>query len=130
MKPLSIENSLMKAKSLSKKGQLDESINILQLVLKNFPNGLRTLVGERGSKISGGQQQRIGLARALFRQPEILVMDESFNAIDQLTSNQIINSVKNMTNITRIIVSHNIEILEQCDETYKLSNGTIQKIDL
>ena len=67
----------------------------------------------------------------MFRQPEILVMDESFNAIDQLTSNQIIkNSVKNMTNITRIIVSHNIEILEQCDETYKLSNGTIQKIDL
>ena len=100
------------------------------MFLKNFPNGLNTLVGERGSKISGGQQQRIGLARALFRQPEILVMDESFNAIDQLTTNQIINTVKNMKNITRIIVSHNIEILEQCDETYKLSNGTIQKIDL
>ena len=51
-------------------------------------------MGERGSKISGGQQQRIGLARALFRQPEILVMDESFNAIDQLTTNQIINTLR------------------------------------
>ena len=128
-----LENIIFKEEiQSSEKINLDNALDRSNLkdVLKNFPNGLRTLVGERGSKISGGQQQRIGLARALFRQPEILVMDESFNAIDQLTSNQIINSVKNMTNITRIIVSHNIEILEQCDETYKLSNGTIQKIDL
>ena len=128
-----LENIIFKEEiQSSEKINLDNALDRSNLkdVLKNFPNGLRTLVGERGSKISGGQQQRIGLARALFRQPEILVMDESFNAIDQLTTNQIINTVKNMKNITRIIVSHNIEILEQCDETYKLSNGTIQKIDL
>ena len=128
-----LENIIFKEKiDANEKLILDSALEKSNLnnVLKNFPDGINTMVGERGSKISGGQQQRIGLARALFRQPEVLVMDESFNAIDQLTSNKIISTVKNMKDITRIIVSHNIEILEQCDETYKLSNGTIQKINL
>ena len=128
-----LENIIFKNKiELLEKSILNRALekSNLDSVLDNFPDGINTLVGERGSKISGGQQQRIGLARALFRQPEVLVMDESFNAIDQTTSNKIINSVKNMKDITRIIVSHNIEILEQCDETYKLSNGIIKKIDL
>ena len=116
----------------SEKIRLEECLKLsdFEKMISEFKNGIDTIVGERGSKISGGQQQRIGLARALFSNPEILVMDESTNSIDKLSSDSIINSVKKMNNITRIIVSHNIEILNKCDITLKVSNNKIEELKI
>ncbi len=106
-----------------KKSTLNEVINKL-------PNGIHTNVGERGSKLSGGQQQRIGLARALFKKPEILVMDESISSIDNYNANKIISTINSMNDITRIIVSHNLEILENCDKVFRLSDGKIKEMKI
>ena len=62
-------------------------------VIKNLPEGINTRVGERGSRVSGGQIQRIGLARALYKSPQILVMDEATNSIDKKVQ-KIISTVK------------------------------------
>lgn len=99
-------------------------------MLKQFSNGIDSLVGDEGKKISGGQQQRIGLARALYHRPEILVMDEATNSIDHESSKEIIHTVKKMNDVTRIIISHDIEILSQCQEVYGIYNMKIKKINL
>ena len=62
-------------------------------MLKQFSNGIDSIVGDQGKKISGGQQQRIGLARALYHRPEILVMDEATNSIDHESSKEIIHMI-------------------------------------
>ena len=102
----------------------------LNEVINNLPDGIFTNVGERGSKISGGQQQRIGLARALYNKPEILVMDESTSSIDNFNAKKIISTIKSMKNITRIIVSHNLEIIESCDKVFRLSSGKINEMKI
>ena len=99
-------------------------------IIDNLPDGIFTNVGERGSKLSGGQQQRIGLARALYKKPEILVLDESTNAIDNLNSEKIFTTLNSMIDVTRIIVSHNYEVLKNCDEIFKLNDGEISKIKI
>ena len=99
-------------------------------MIENLPDGIFTQVGERGSKISGGQKQRIGLARALFSKPKILVMDEATNSLDSDTTNSIINLVVKMKDITRIIVSHDIEVLQKCEKNYRLLNGILLEAKL
>ena len=88
-------------------GEYDEEINnnnlsksIQSAQLENFinslENGLSTKVGENGSKISGGQIQRIGIARALYFNPEILILDEITSSLDTITEQQILNVIKNL----------------------------------
>ena len=69
-----------------KKLDIAISMSSLDDVIKNLPEGINTRVGERGSRVSGGQIQRIGLARALYKSPQILVMDEATNSIDRESS--------------------------------------------
>ena len=94
--------------------------------IQNLEKGLDTVVGERGLGLSGGQKQRISLARALYRDPEILVLDDSFSAIDANTENKIINSLKeNRKNRTNIIISHRISAVEHADLILVMDNGEI-----
>tara|TARA_A100001015_G_scaffold306496_1_gene400872 strand:- start:1119 stop:2819 length:1701 start_codon:yes stop_codon:yes gene_type:complete len=102
----------------------------LKEIIDNLPDGIFTNVGEGGSKLSGGQQQRIGLARALYKKPEVLVLDESTNAIDHLNSKKIFTALNSMIDVTRIIVSHNYEVLKNCDEIFKLYDGEISKVKI
>ena len=102
----------------------------LSISLDNFKDGIYTNVGERGSKISGGQKQRIGLARALFNKPEILVMDESTNSLDFKTADTIMKTIKDMKDITRIVVSHNLEDLEKCEKIFRLTGHKIKEMKI
>ena len=102
----------------------------LSITLDNFKDGIYTNVGERGSKISGGQKQRIGLARALFNKPEILVMDESTNSLDFKTADTIMKTIKDMKDITRIVVSHNLEDLEKCEKIFRLTGHKIKEMKI
>ena len=94
--------------------------------IQNLEKGLDTVVGERGLGLSGGQKQRISLARALYRDPEILVLDDSFSAIDANTESKIINSLKeNRKNRTNIIISLRISAVEHADLILVMDNGEI-----
>jgi ABC-type bacteriocin/lantibiotic exporter with double-glycine peptidase domain len=93
----------------------------------NFKRGYNEKVGERGNRISGGQNQRIGIARALYKDPDILILDEATNALDSKTEKKVIKSLcKHMINKTMIIVSHKFELLEHCDNIIYLENGKIK----
>jgi len=84
--------------------------------------GLDTIVGERGIKLSGGQIQRIGIARELYRDPEIIIFDESTSALDIDTEDQILECIKDLKEkMTIVIVSHRENTLKYCDEIFKLS---------
>ena len=82
-----------------------------------------TLVGENGSKLSGGQVQRIGIARALYKEPEILILDEATSALDDITEKKIINNLLKLTpKQTIIIISHKKEIFDNCDFVYEVKD--------
>ena len=98
-----------------------------QANLKNFvqklDNGIETKIGERGERISGGQKQRVGIARALYFEPENLILDEPTRALDNVTEAKIINEIFLYNkNKTIIFVTHNEANLAYCDIVYKLEN--------
>ncbi|WP_185869465.1 ABC transporter ATP-binding protein [Blattabacterium cuenoti] len=95
----------------------------------NFKYGYDTIIGEKGITLSGGQKQRICIARALVRNPKIIIFDDSFSAIDQLTRKLIINCIKkNMKNSTIIIITHDTSYISDFDLFFILKNGKILKI--
>ena len=92
-------------------------------------DGIETLVGERGVRISGGQKQRIGIARALYKNPNILILDEATSALDTKTENEVMEAVNSLHGIkTIIIVAHRLSTVEKCDVIYKLHGGKIIEI--
>lgn len=96
--------------------------------ITNFPKGFNTLLGERGVNLSGGQKQRISIARALIKNPEILILDDSLSAVDTITEAHIIKHLKkNRENKTSIIIAHRISAVQDADEIIVLDNGTIKE---
>lgn len=94
--------------------------------VETFPNGFETLVGERGITFSGGQKQRASLARALATNPKILILDDSFSAVDTHTEEEILKNLKEfMKNRTSIIISHRISTVKDADKIIVLANGRI-----
>ena len=88
-----------------------------------------TKVGELGVTLSGGQRQRIGIARALYNNPNLLVMDEATNALDEETEKEIMNSIYLMKGKKTILMSsHKKSILERCDKIFKFENGMITSL--
>ena len=110
------------------KNRVEEVINLSEMseVLKSLPKGIKTVVGERGVQLSGGQIQRIGIARALYKNPELLIFDEATSSLDINTETKIINTINNFKNIkTIIIISHRMSAVQHCDKIYKLENGSL-----
>jgi len=101
--------------------------------IENFVNTLpeksQTGLGELGNSISGGQKQRIGIARALYKNPEIIIFDEATSALDLNTESQIIKTIFELPNhITTIIISHKRKLLDQCDYIYEIKDNKIKII--
>lgn len=100
-----------------KEAQLDEFV-------KTLPEGLETGIGERGIRLSGGQRQRIGIARALYNDPEVLIMDEATSALDNDTEAAIMESINRLHGKkTLIIIAHRLQTIEKCDIVYRVENG-------
>ena len=89
-------------------------------------NGLDTVVGERGLMLSGGERQRVGIARALYNDPDILIFDEATASLDNKTEIEIMKSIYRLKqNKTIIIVAHRVSTLSNCDEIYEIFDGKI-----
>jgi ABC-type multidrug transport system fused ATPase/permease subunit len=98
----------------------------LQEVIAKMPNGLETQVGERGVMLSGGQRQRVGLARALYFDPEMLILDEGTSALDNETEAKFMQAVESLQGeITIISIAHRLTTVRGCDAIYVLINGKI-----
>ena len=98
----------------------------LEEVIANMPNGLETQVGERGVMLSGGQRQRVGLARALYFDPEMLILDEGTSALDNETEAKFMRAVESLQGeITIISIAHRLTTVRRCDAIYVLIDGEI-----
>lgn len=99
--------------------------------LKELPSGIDTRIGEKSSKISGGQSQRIGISRALMKKPKILILDEATNSLDKFTENKILEIIKSLKKeLTIIMISHNNDSLKICDRVIDLTSvGNIRTIN-
>jgi len=102
---------------VAKKSQLSSFI-------ESLPNGFNTLVGEGGSSLSGGQIQRIGIARALYKKSQVIVKDEPTSSLDSKTEEKVIKTIHSLPDeITLFIVSHNLAVIEECDIKISLNDG-------
>ena len=92
-------------------------------------NGVNTLVGNDGIMLSGGEKQRIAIARTVYKNPEILIMDEFTSALDEETEIKIIKNLKKMfSGKTILIITHRKSTLEICDKIYELKNGELNNL--
>ena len=99
--------------------QLDEFV-------LSLPDGLNTIVGERGVRLSGGQRQRIGSARALYNDPDILVLDEATSSLDTETEQGVMDAVKQLLGTkTIVIIAHRTTTVSYCTKVYKMDNAQI-----
>ncbi len=99
----------------------------LKALVKDKRLGIDSLTGEKGSKFSGGEKQRIGIARALYNNSSLLVFDEATNALDTQTEKEIISTLTNLKNkLSIVMISHHLSSLKICDKIFYLDNGKIK----
>lgn len=88
-----------------------------------LPDGVETVVGERGTRLSGGQCQRVGIARALYRRPQILVLDEATSALDNDTERVVMEAIERLHGrMTMIIIAHRLTTIKNCDKIYEIKD--------
>ena len=110
---------------------LDRAISQAQLTefVSSLEDGLETRVGERGVRLSGGQLQRTGIARALYKKPKILLLDEASSALDVGTEDKLIESIHRLSGeVTIIIVTHRYSSLKGCQKIYKIDAGKVENV--
>jgi len=107
-------------KRASKLASLDE------FIMNDLPDQYNTIVGERGVRLSGGQRQRLGIARALYRNPKVLILDEATSSLDNITETYIIKALDNIKgSCTIIIIAHRFTTIQKCDNIIILKDGQI-----
>ena len=108
---------------------VEQSARIAQLhgfVSRELPKAYDTPIGERGVRLSGGQRQRIGIARALYRNPGLLVLDEATSALDPVTEQAVLDAIAGLAPaVTVILVTHRLETLKRCNVIHVLDRGCI-----
>ena len=102
--------------------------NLHEFIINDLPLQYQTTVGENGVRLSGGQRQRIGIARALYHKPQVLILDEATNALDNLTERAVMDAVKKKKkNMTIIIIAHRLSTLKNCDNILLLEKGELKE---
>ncbi|MBE7734528.1 ABC transporter ATP-binding protein [Devosia faecipullorum] len=97
--------------------------------IESWPDGYDTLVGERGLRISGGQRQRIGVARALYKQADLIILDEATSALDNQTESALIEAIEALgSDITVIMVAHRLTTLKNCDTLVEIEGGRVKRM--
>ena len=105
--------------------QIIKEVNLDNLI-QSLPLGCDTIVGEQGVRLSGGQRQRLGIARALYRNPDILIFDEATSALDIVTEETIMVEIQKYKNVkTLIFITHRLSSLVNCDQVYRIESGKI-----
>lgn len=103
-----------------------KTANINKFIEEELPQKYLTRVGERGVRLSGGQIQRIGIARALYNDPKVLIMDEATSALDSFTEKEVMKEIYNLSqNITIIIIAHRLSTIEKCKIIFLIENGKL-----
>ena len=101
-------------------------ISRLDSVIEGLPQKYQTMVGERGSSLSGGQKQRLGIARALYKNSDVIIFDEATSALDARTEEKIIDAIASFdSSITIFMIAHRVETLKNCNEIWSVENGKI-----
>ena len=102
-------------------------LSVLAERVRQMPKELDTLVGEKGVKLSGGEKQRLGIARALIRKPKILVLDEATSSLDTLSERQVKDAIHNLEHlgITVIVIAHRLSTIQDAHEILVFDNGKI-----
>ena len=112
--------------------KIDEILKELDLYddFIKLPNKLNEKVGEKGSKLSGGQCQRLGIARVLYNKPSIIFLDEATSALDSVVENKILSSLFNNYKECTFVVTRRKKPLEYCDIVYEIDNKKLKKLTM
>ena len=112
----------LRVKQAAEQAQIADSI-------KSWPNQYKTFVGERGIRLSGGQRQRIGIARALYKQADVIIFDEATSALDNETESAVMQAIESLSkNLTVLIIAHRLTTLQNCTQIVELSDGAIRRV--
>ena len=126
-----IENNILfgEKKLCSRKMQDAIAASQLGKLISKLPSGVHTIVGERGVRLSGGERQRIAIARALYRNPEVLIFDEATSALDIRTEKRLIQTISRLRkNRTIIMIAHRLASLKECNRIIRIHNGRAKEI--
>lgn len=97
--------------------------------IETWPKQYQTFVGERGIRLSGGQRQRIGIARALYKQADVIIFDEATSALDNETEQAVMQAIENLSgDLTVLIIAHRVTTLKNCTQIVELGDGCIKRI--
>ncbi|HEY2323487.1 MAG TPA: ABC transporter ATP-binding protein, partial [Thermoanaerobaculia bacterium] len=124
----SIAENIRFGRAEASRDEVSESANLAGLTddVSTFPNGIETMIGERGITLSGGQKQRTAIARALVRDPLILILDDSLSAVDTATEERILNALRSVRKgRTVLVVSHRVSSVKDADHIVVLDDGRI-----
>ncbi len=96
---------------------------ILDFIETELHDGFDTIVGERGIRLPGGQRQRIGLARALYHRPSLLILDETTSALDMATEAKLLDALRSLSGkLTMVVTAHRLSAVVNCDQLLDLAN--------